>query len=256
MTVDLGAPGDTGRVTFSDRSLVLLDLDGTLMDSAPGIISSVVHAFEAHDLPVPSPDDLHRFVGPPIGESFARHGFAPADVPDAIRTYRAHFVPHGMWMNSVFDGIPEVLGALQASGRRLAVATSKPQVYARQLTERFGLDPFLEGVFGATLEEAVTGVPANGPVRASKADVIGYALAELGVDPATAGATTVMVGDRSHDVEGAAEHGIASIGVAWGCADDGELERAGASAVSSSPEELLSLLAPTLAPSPTPSPRP
>ena len=100
------------------------------------------------------------------------HGFAPADVPDAIRTYRAHFVPQGMWMNSVFAGIPEVLGALQASGRRLAVATSKPQVYARQLTERFGLDPFLEGVFGATLEEAVAGVPADGPVRSSKADAM------------------------------------------------------------------------------------
>ena len=243
-------------MTFTNRSLVLLDLDGTLMDSAPGIISSVIHAFETHGLPVPTSDALRRFVGPPIGESFARNGFAPADVAEAIRTYRAHFAPHGMWTNSVFDGIPEVLGALHAAGRRLAVATSKPEVFARQLTDRFGLDPILEGVYGATLEEAVAGAPADGPVRASKADVIGYALAELGVDPATAGATTVMVGDRSHDVEGAAAHGIDTIGVAWGYADEGELERAGASAVSSSPEELLGLLAPTLTPSPIPSPRP
>lgn len=231
-------------MTFSNRSLVLLDLDGTLMDSAPGIISSVVHAFETHGLPVPSADDLRRFVGPPIGESFARHGFATAVVPDAIRTYRAHFVPQGMWTNSVFAGIPEVLGALQASGRRLAVATSKPQIYARQLTERFGLDPYVEGVYGATLEEAVTGVGAEGPVRSSKADVIAYALAELDVDPAAAAATTVMVGDRSHDVEGAAQHGIETIGVGWGYADEGELELAGASALAPTTEALLTLLLP------------
>src|SRR5699024_9846825 len=111
VTVVLGAPGDTGRVTFSDRSLVLLDLDGTLMDSAPGIISSVVHAFETHVLPVPSPDDLRRFVGPPIGESFARHGFAPADVPDAIRAYRAPLVPQGVGAKPAFAGVPQGRGA-------------------------------------------------------------------------------------------------------------------------------------------------
>jgi len=243
-------------VTFSDRPLVLLDLDGTLMDSAPGIISSVVHAFETHGVPVPSPDDLRRFVGPPIGSSFARHGFAPEAVADAIRTYRADFVPRGMWLNSVFAGVPEALAELRAAGRRLAVATSKPEVYARRLTERFGLDPFLDGVFGATLEEAVAGAPASGPVRSSKADVIGYALAELGVDPATAGATTVMVGDRSHDVEGAAAHGIATIGVAWGYADEGELEAAGAAALATTPEALATLLTtPPASPSPSPSAR-
>lgn len=229
-------------MTFANRSLVLLDLDGTLMDSAPGIISSVVHAFEAHGLPVPSPDALRRFVGPPLAASFAANGFAEDDVPDAIRTYRAHFAPQGMWTNSVFDGIPEALGALRASGRRLAVATSKPEVFARQLTERFGLDTFLDGVYGATLEDAVTGVAPDAPRRSSKADVIAYALAELGVDPAEAGTTAVMVGDREHDVEGAAEHGVATIGVAWGYADPGELEAAGAAAMAATPTALTTLL--------------
>ena len=163
-------------------------------------------------------------------------------MPDAIRTYRAHFAPQGMWTNSVFDGIPEALGALRASGRRLAVATSKPEVFARQLTERFGLDPFLDGVYGATLEDAVTGVAPDAPRRSSKADVIAYALAELGVDPAEAGTTAVMVGDREHDVEGAAAHGVATIGVVWGYADPGELEAAGAAALAATPTALTPLL--------------
>lgn len=218
---------------FAHRSLVLLDLDGTLMDSAPGIISSIVHTFETHGLPVPSDDDLRRFVGPPIGASFAMHGFAPEDVPEAIRTYRADFIPRGMWMNSVFDGVPELLAALRESGRRLAVATSKPEPFARELTAHFGLDEHLEGVFGATLDETT---------RATKAAVVGHALAELGIDPASAPAEAVMVGDRLHDVHGAAEHGLETVGVTWGYADPGELEAAGAAAVVSTPEELAELL--------------
>ncbi|MGP7960524.1 HAD hydrolase-like protein [Sanguibacter sp. A247] len=220
-------------MTFADRSLILLDLDGTLMDSAPGIIASVVHAFETHGLPVPSPDDLRRFVGPPIGTSFMTHGFTSENVAEAIGTYRADFIPRGMWMNSVFDGVPELLSTLRASGRRLAVATSKPEPFARQLTAHFGLDEHLEAVFGATLDETS---------RATKAAVVGYALAELGVDPAAARSDAIMVGDRSHDVHGAAEHGLATIGVAWGYADPGELESAGAVAVAADVTALRSLL--------------
>jgi phosphoglycolate phosphatase len=202
----------------SPAPLVLLDLDGTLTDSAPGITASVAHAYTVLGLPVPDAATLRSFVGPPITDSFPRHGVPPERVPEAIAAYRTRFAESGMWENSVFDGIPEALRDLRAAGCVLAVATSKPEVFAKPITERFGLADLVDGVFGAPLDESST-----------KADVIAAALATLG---RTAGdAPTVMVGDREHDVHGAAAHGIDCLGVSWGYAGPGELAAAGAVAV-------------------------
>lgn len=202
----------------SPAPLVLLDLDGTLTDSAPGITASVAHAYTALGLPVPDAATLRSFVGPPITDSFPAHGVPAERVQEAIGAYRARFSESGMWENSVFDGIPEVLRELRAAGCVLAVATSKPEVFAKPITERFGFAGLVDGVFGAPLDESST-----------KADVIAAALATLG---RTAGdAPMVMVGDREHDVHGAAAHGIACLGVSWGYAGPGELAAAGAVAV-------------------------
>lgn len=220
------------------HDLILLDLDGTLMDSAAGIISSIRHTYTTLGVPVPSDDDLRRFVGPPITESFVAHGFTPATLPDAMRVYRADFAARGMHDNRVFDGIEEVLAALGAAGATLAVATSKPEIYARELTAAFGLDRFLAGTYGASLDERS---------RASKAAVITYALLELeetvfaerGLPPAE---RTIMVGDRSHDVVGARANGLGCVGVSWGYADHGELADHGAITVVDTPAELGALL--------------
>ncbi|MFP3714181.1 HAD hydrolase-like protein [Puerhibacterium sp. TATVAM-FAB25] len=202
----------------SPAPLVLLDLDGTLTDSAPGITASVAHAYTSLGLPVPDAATLRSFVGPPITDSFPRHGVPAERVQEAIAAYRARFAESGMWENSVFDGVPEALRELRAAGCVLAVATSKPEVFARPITERFGLAALVDGVFGAPLDESST-----------KADVIAAALATLG---RTAGdAPMVMVGDREHDVHGAAAHGIDCLGVSWGYAGPGELAAAGAVAV-------------------------
>ncbi len=202
----------------SPAPLVLLDLDGTLTDSAPGITASVAHAYTSLGLPVPDAATLRSFVGPPITDSFPRHGVPAERVQEAIAAYRARFAESGMWENSVFDGVPEVLRELRAAGCVLAVATSKPEVFAKPITERFGLAELVDGVFGAPLDESST-----------KADVIAAALATLG---RTAGdAPMVMVGDREHDVHGAAAHGIDCLGVSWGYAAPGELAAAGAVAV-------------------------
>lgn len=203
--------------------LVLLDLDGTLMDSAPGITASAAHAFRTLGLDVPDAATLRSFVGPPITDSFPGHGVPPGRVDEAVAAYRSVYADGGMYDATVFDGVPDALRALRGAGCTLAVATSKPEAYARPICERFGLAPLVDAVFGAPLDESTS----------TKADVIEHALTELGLPrPGSPDAGPVlMVGDREHDVHGAAVHAVSCLGVTWGYAADGELERAGAVAL-------------------------
>ncbi|GIG38411.1 HAD hydrolase-like protein [Cellulomonas phragmiteti] len=193
--------------------LVLLDLDGTLTDSYPGIAASARVAFTALGMPVPDDAALRRFVGPPLADSFPAFGVPGERVPEAVAAYRGYFREAGMWENSVYAGIPEQLVELRAAGVRLAVATSKPEVFAGPICERFGLAAHLEGVFGAPLDH----------VPSSKATVVAAAL-----DALRPGGAVLMVGDREHDVHGARAHGVDCLGVAWGYAQPGELAAAGA----------------------------
>lgn len=193
--------------------LVLLDLDGTLMDSAPGITASSAHAFRTLGLPVPDAATLRSFVGPAIGDSFLAHGVPAGRVAEGIAAYRTVFRETGMWDNAVFEGIPAELETLRAAGCTLAVATSKPEVFAVPIVERFGLAPLVDAVFGAPLDEG-----------GSKGQVIGKALAALG----WSGGPALMVGDRVYDVVGAREHGIGTLGVSWGYPTGDELTQAGA----------------------------
>ncbi|MBN0039092.1 HAD hydrolase-like protein [Cellulosimicrobium cellulans] len=211
--------------------LVLLDLDGTLTDSAPGILASVRHAYGVLGLPVPAEPLLRGFVGPPLGESFTAHGVPVDLVADAVAAYRDVYAAGKLLDNAVYPGIPECLTALRGAGLRLAVATSKPEPMARRIVEHFGLgahlDRGLDDVFGATLDGS----------RSTKGDVVAHALASLG-----APRRAVMVGDREHDVLGAAAHQIPCVGVAWGYARPGELAAAGATVVVGTPAELVTLL--------------
>lgn len=203
--------------------LVLLDLDGTLTDSAPGITASIADTYRALGLAVPSPTTLRSFVGPPITSSFPAHGVPPDRVTEAVRAYREVFVTRMITGNSVYEGIPQMLRELRSAGLRLAVATSKPELYARPICDAFGLTALVDGVFGAPLDEATS----------TKAQVIEAALAaNRDAGP------VLMVGDREHDVLGARAHGIDTIGVTWGYAAAGELESAGATELVDSPAEL------------------
>ena len=213
--------------------LVLLDLDGTLTDSAPGITSSIAETYRTLRLPVPSPAALRSFVGPPITTSFTAHGIPPELMTDAVRLYREVFVDRMITGNRVYDGIPEALRTLRAAGLRLVVATSKPEAYARPICEAFGLTDLVDGVFGAPLDESTS----------TKAQVIASALA------ANPDAGPVLkVGDREHDVHGARAHGIDTIGVTWGYAAPGELASAGAVEQVDSPAELTAAILRRLVP--------
>lgn len=198
--------------------LVLLDLDGTLIDSIPGIVASIAVAYRRCGLPVPTDTELRSFVGPPIGDSLRAHGVPDDRVDEVVRAYREDFGATGMHDATVFDGIPELLTDLRAAGCRLVVATSKPEVFAVPICADHGLTPLVDGIFGAPLDESGT-----------KADVIARALAAEPHAPSPA--TTLMVGDREHDVHGARAHGIDCVGVSWGYAAPGELAAAGAVAV-------------------------
>lgn len=197
--------------------LVLLDLDGTLTDSAPGIIASAIAAFGDLGIPAPSREALNGFIGPPISDSFRTFGVPEARVTEAVRAYRAAFTAGNMWDNRVYPGIPEQLTLLRDAGCTLAVATSKPEIYARPICERFGLSELVDGVYGAPLDN----------VPSSKATVIAHALASLGRrDLVPEPHRIVMVGDRHHDVDGARAHGIDCLGVGWGYAETDELDGA------------------------------
>ena len=211
-------------------SCVLFDMDGTLLDSAPGVTRSAAAALAAVGAPVPSERVLRGFVGPPMIQSF--RSVAGLDEPTAqlaLRRYRAAYAAQGAEQSRPYDGIAGLLQEIQRAGIPMAVATSKVEDQAVRLARRFGLAERFITVCGASDSEG----------RATKDEVIAEALSRLealGTDVSK----PVMVGDRSYDVAGAASHGIPTIFVSWGY---GKVEEAsGATAVADSPAALLPLL--------------
>jgi len=181
--------------------LVIFDLDGTLTDSAQGIVASFRHALGAIGAVVPDGDLVGMIVGPPMHHTLQSMGLGEqADA--AVAAYREDYRTRGWAMNRTFDGIPALLADLRSAGVRLAVATSKAEPTAHRILTHFGLDEHFEVIAGASVDG----------LRAAKADVIKHALAQLEPLPER----VLMVGDRSHDVEGAAEHGIETVVVGWG----------------------------------------
>ena len=206
---------------------VLFDLDGTLTDSGEGIINCAVFAMERLGIPVPPREELGVFVGPPLWDTFRQFG-VPADrVDEAVEIFRSRYVPIGKFENTPYPGIREVLEVLRAQGRKLYVATSKPEVTAREILEHFDLSRYFTEICGASVDKT----------RSSKEDVIAYLLS---LDACKE--HSVMVGDTAFDVIGAAAHGIPTIGAAWGYGKQEDMISAGAAAIARSPEDLLRII--------------
>ncbi len=204
--------------------VVLFDLDGTISDSAPGILAALRYAFAVNGLPPLDVDTERAILGPPFYESLPPIVGAER-VPEVIAAYREHYGRGGMFDTTVFAGVPGVLGALRDAGVRLAVATSKPEAYAVPIVDHLGLAGYFETVGGDTLDGALN----------TKALVIGEVLTRLG---GPAPDTVLMVGDRSHDVVGARAHGIGCVAVEWGYAVPGELTAAAPAAVCATAADL------------------
>jgi phosphoglycolate phosphatase len=207
-------------------TVVLVDLDGTIMDSAPGITATLTRTLERMGLPVPPPSRLVEFVGPPILDGLRDlAGLDPAQSRTALKLYRTDYGDTGAFDARPYPGIRQALEAIRNSGPTLAVATSKPEEQAKRILDHFGLADLFAVVAGASDDET----------RSEKADVITWALGLL-TDAGVDTSRPLMIGDRIHDVEGAAQHGIPVVFAAWGYGDPAEA--AGSIAVASSPAEL------------------
>lgn len=198
--------------------VVLFDLDGTLTDSAAGIVAGFRHALETVGAPEPAPELVADVVGPPMADTFRRLGFDDETTNRAIAAYFESYDTGGGWANNaVFDGIEPILRALVSDGVRLGVATSKAQRLAVRILEHFDLAECFDYIGGAS----------DDGTRRGKADVIAHTLRNLGIEPDADGTPdVVMVGDRDHDVHGAQRWGIPTIYAGWGYGQAGESDDA------------------------------
>lgn len=209
---------------------ILFDLDGTLTDPAEGITNSVAYALKHWNIEVSDKSTLNCFIGPPLYESFSKYfNFSENEAQKAVEVYREYFSVKGLYENKVYDGIEEVLSLLKSAGKKLAVATSKPEHFAVKILKHFSLEKYFDVIAGATMDGS----------RINKADVIRYALNELSP---SASKEILMIGDREHDVFGAKEIGIDSLGVTYGYGGRKELENAGADFVVDAVEDIVKII--------------
>lgn len=205
---------------------LLFDLDGTLTDPFEGITKSVQYALNTFGIADEPLEKLKKFIGPPLKESFMEfYGFSEEDGIKAVEKYRERFSVTGIFENRLYDGIPEMLQGLKASGYVLAIASSKPTVFVEQILEHFHIKNDFDNVTGSFLDGR----------RTKKSEVIEAVVADLGISDR---GKALMIGDRYHDVEGAKEAGMDCAGVAFGYGGRQELEAAGAVAVVDSVEAL------------------
>lgn len=209
------------------NTAILFDLDGTLTNPFEGITLSIQHALKELGAHVPEQKELLWCIGPPLRVSFPKllGTDEPATTDRAIELYRERFASVGLFENARYDGVLEMLNALKQDGRKLFVATSKPRVYAERIIERFALAPLFTRVYGAELD---------GRFDHKKA-LIAHIVVEEHLEPST----TLMVGDREHDIVGARASEIRTIGVTYGYGTHAELAYAGAEEIVASPAEIV-----------------
>ena len=203
---------------------VLFDLDGTLVDPAPGIIGAFRHALVTLGHPAPADEALHWVIGPPLRKSFARLLGSSAQVEEAVALYRAVYGETGLFEAEPYVGMSAALSTLQAAGHRLFLCTAKPLPFARRVVAHFGLDGCFDELYGAELDGRFD----------DKADLIAHILQEQGLSAGQG----VMVGDRENDTQAAVRNGMASVGVLWGFGSRSELMENGATVLCDTPAEL------------------
>ena len=211
------------------KRYIFFDLDGTLTDPMIGITSSVQYALSKFGISVRYLKELIPFIGPPLAQSFREfYGFSEEQAEEAVRYYREYFSPKGIFENEIYPGIAQLLVTLYEAGFELAVTTSKPRVYAERILKHFGIDEYFSLVAGSELDGT----------RVNKNEVIQYALDAYGIS----GNDALMIGDRKHDMEGAAACGVESVGVLYGYGSREELTAAGAGHLVETVKELREFL--------------
>jgi phosphoglycolate phosphatase len=209
---------------------ILVDLDGTIINSGPGIIGSYQHALRCMGVDCLPAKDLTWVVGPPSRRSFPKLIGPDQDVEEAVRFYRAHYEEHGLFNATVYSGMQEALTDLYALPARLFVCTAKPQAFAERIIKHFGLGHLFEQVYGADLEGRFD----------DKGLLIEHIMGVEQIEPTR----MVMVGDRANDMLAAARHAIPGVGALWGYGDETELMEAGATVLCPSPYDLTAAIRP------------
>ncbi len=205
---------------------ILFDLDGTLTDPALGITNSVMHALEYYNIHVNERSELFKFIGPPLIDSFMKYyDFDDDKARDAVTKYREYFSVTGLFENEVYAGIADMLKELKAAGRKIVLATSKPDEFSIKILKHFGLYEYFDFCACSTMDET----------RTKKTEVIEYGLANIDEKDTS---RILMVGDREHDIFGAKNCGLDSVGVLYGYGNREEFENAGATYIVESVEEL------------------
>ncbi len=208
---------------------ILFDLDGTISDPKQGITKSIAYALQELGHAPPPLEELTAFIGPPLKNAFEEMLGSAEQAEKALSLYRYRYNEEGRGMieNILYPAIPETLAALKKVGKRLFIATSKPHIIATKAVHHFGLLDLFSKIYGPELDGT----------RNDKGELIAHLLANENIAPEDA----VMIGDRKHDIIGAANNGVSGIGALWGYGSAEELRKAGAAALSEKPEDLLSL---------------
>ena len=209
---------------------ILFDLDGTLTNPELGITNSVMYALNKFGIEVEDRVVLRKFIGPPLPDSFEKYyGFTKEESELAIQYYREYFKSHGLYENEVYDDIEEMLKKLKEMNKSIIVATSKPVEFAIEILRHFHLDQYFDFVAGATMDLS----------RSKKADVISHALNHCKITDLS---SAIMIGDREHDILGAKQIGLDSIGVLFGYGDYEELKSAGATYIAENVMDILNYI--------------
>jgi len=212
------------------KNIILFDLDGTLTDPKVGITRSVQYALRHFDINVENPDDLCKFIGPPLRDSFKEfYGFDDDSAEIATEKYRERFRTTGIYENEIYDGMEDLLRKLKSSGKTLIVATSKPTDFAKIVLEHFNVDKYFSFISGSEM---------NGE-RTDKAEVLKYAFEKCNIHDMS---SCIMIGDRKFDIIGAKSVGISSIGVLYGYGGKEELMEADADYLAEDIRELETIL--------------
>ena len=210
--------------------IILFDLDGTLTESAEGITNSVIFALDKMGIKETDKEKLRAFVGPPLDESFMKYyGFDKEGAKEAIANYRIYYREKGIFEAPLYANVEKTLVQLKKDGKKLFVATSKPEVFAKQILEHWGIAHLFTDIVGSNLDGS----------RINKDEVITSLLERNGI---TDKEKVLMVGDREHDVIGAKKVGVACVGVLYGYGNYEELKNAGADYIVEKIVDILSIV--------------